>query len=87
VAQRFIEHSERAYARRDHASALASIKSGLEVEPGNETLLKLHDDHQRRVAAQTPRAPAATPRSATARPRQQATQNPIKQLWNNIFSR
>ncbi len=86
VAQRFIEQSEEAYARREFALALAYIKSGLEVQPANETLLELYDDHDRRVAlAQAPR-PAATRTSSAAKPQQQATQNPIKRLWNNIFN-
>ncbi|UTW08782.1 serine/threonine-protein kinase [Pseudomonas benzenivorans] len=88
VVQRFIELSERAYARREPALALEHIKQGLEVEPANETLLKLYDDHDRRVRlAQAPRAPAAAPRQRSAQAPQQGSQNPIKRLWNNIFNR
>lgn len=86
VAQRFIEQSEGAYARRENALALEYIKYGLEVEPANETLLKLYDDHERRVRlGQAPR-PAATRSSGTAKPREQGRQNPIKRLWHNIFN-
>ncbi|MCY1556402.1 hypothetical protein D9M68_931470 [compost metagenome] len=56
------------------------------MQPANETLLGLYDDHDRRVAlAQAPR-PAATRTSSAAKPREQAKQNPIKRLWNNIFN-
>ena len=86
VAQRFIEQSEGAYARREYALALEYIKYGLEVEPANETLLKLYDDHERRVRlAEAPR-PAATRSSRAAKPREQGRQNPIKRLWHNIFN-
>ncbi|MEX6504644.1 serine/threonine-protein kinase [Pseudomonas zhanjiangensis] len=86
VAQRFIEGSEQAYARRQFDLALESIKQGLEVEPDNETLLQLYDRHPQRVAAARPlRAPAAT-RSAEAAKPQQARQNPIKRLWNKLFN-
>ncbi|NQD96346.1 serine/threonine protein kinase, partial [Pseudomonas sp. CrR25] len=69
VVQRFIEQGEAAYARREYALALEFIKYGLEVEPANETLLKLYDDHDRRMAlAQGTRAPAAkrSPASGTS---------------------
>jgi hypothetical protein len=88
VVQRFIELSERAYARREPALALEHIKQGLEVEPANETLLKLYDNHDRRVRlAQAARAPATARQPAKAGARQQDGQNPIKRLWNNIFNR
>ncbi|WP_439889137.1 protein kinase domain-containing protein [Pseudomonas sp. MBLB4123] len=81
VVQRFIEQSERAYERREHALALEYIKHGLEVEPANETLLKLYDNHERRVRlAQAPR------RQTTSGAGRRDGQNPIKRLWNNIFN-
>lgn len=87
VVQRFIELSERAYGRREPALALEHIKQGLEVEPVNETLLKLYDDHERKARlAQAPRAPAPS-RAESGGRRQQGGQNPIKRLWNNIFNR
>lgn len=75
VAQRFIEQSEAAYARREYNLALEQIKQGLEVEPDNERLLALYDSHEQRV-----RQAANRPRSA-----QPAQQNPIKRLLNNLF--
>ncbi|NQD95781.1 hypothetical protein HP532_24290 [Pseudomonas sp. CrR25] len=57
------------------------------MEPANETLLKLYDDHDRRMAlAQGTRAPAAKRSPASGTSRQQGAQNPIKRLWNNIFN-
>ncbi|MDH1261872.1 serine/threonine-protein kinase [Pseudomonas sp. GD03944] len=80
VAQRFVELSEQAYGRREHALALEYIKHGLEVAPANEALLARLDDHGRRVRlAQAPRTPAGKPRSG-------AEPSPIKRLWDNIFS-
>ncbi|MGE8496439.1 MAG: serine/threonine-protein kinase [Pseudomonas sp.] len=79
VAQRFVELSEQAYARREHALALEYIKQGLEVAPANENLLARLDDHERRVRlAQAPRAPAGKPRGGSE-------PNTIKRLWDNIF--
>jgi predicted Ser/Thr protein kinase len=75
VAQRFIEQSEAAYARREYNLALEQIKQGLEAEPDNERLLALYDSHEQRV-----RQAASRPRSA-----QPAQQNPIKRLLNNLF--
>ena len=75
VAQRFIEQSEAAYARREYNLALEQIKQGLEAEPDNERLLALYDSHEQRV-----RQAANRPRSA-----QPAQQNPIKRLLNNLF--
>lgn len=75
VAQRFIEQSEAAYARREYNLALEHIKQGLEAEPDNERLLALYDSHEQRV-----RQAASRPRSA-----QPAQQNPIKRLLNNLF--
>jgi len=91
VAQRFIEHSEQAYKRREFARALEAIQQGLEVEPGNVQLLQMAADHAQRVrAAQTPRSVAkprsTAPRSAPQAQQKPATQNPIKRLWNNIFN-
>lgn len=88
VAQRFIEQSKRAYTRREYRMALEYIKQGLEVEPANETLLKLYDAHERRVQlAQAPRAPASKPAAPATSSQQQGTPNPIKRLWNNIFNK
>ena len=75
VAQRFIDQSEAAYARREYNLALEHIKQGLEAEPDNERLLALYDSHEQRV-----RQAANRPRSA-----QPAQQNPIKRLLNNLF--
>lgn len=75
VAQRFIDQSEAAYARREYNLALEQIKQGLEAEPDNERLLALYDSHEQRV-----RQAANRPRSA-----QPAQQNPIKRLLNNLF--
>lgn len=75
VAQRFIEQSEAAYARREYNLALEQIKQGLEAEPDNERLLALYDSHEQRV-----RQAASRPRSA-----QPTQQNPIKRLLNNLF--
>ncbi len=75
VAQRFIEQSEAAYARREYNLALEQIKQGLEAEPDNERLLALYDSHEQRV-----RQAANRPRGA-----QPAQQNPIKRLLNNLF--
>lgn len=78
VAQRFIEQSEAAYARREYNLALEHVKQGLEAEPDNERLQALFDGHAQRVrAASRPRvaAPAPTP----------AEQNPIKRFINTIF--
>ena len=77
VAQRFIEQSEAAYARREYNLALEQIKQGLEAEPDNERLLALYDGHQQRVRSSQA---ASRPRSA-----QPAQQNPIKRLLNNLF--
>ena len=41
VAQRFIDQSEAAYARREYNLALEQIKQGLEAEPDNERLITL----------------------------------------------
>lgn len=90
VAQRFIEHAEQAYKRREWALALEYIQQGLEVEPANEALMQLAADHPRRVrAAQAPRTVAKPRSSAPSSPppaQQPPTQNPIKRLWNNIFN-
>ncbi|MHA6494690.1 serine/threonine-protein kinase [Pseudomonas borbori] len=87
VAQRFVEQTESAYKRREFALALEYIKHGLEVEPANEQLLQLYDDHERRSrVAQVRRAPAKARSGSTSSAQQQtSTQNPIKRLWNNIF--
>lgn len=77
VAQRFIEQSEAAYARREYNLALEQIKQGLEAEPDNERLLALYDGHQQRVRSSQA---ASRPRSAPP-----AQQNPIKRLLNNLF--
>ncbi len=77
VAQRFIEQSEAAYARREYNLALEQIKQGLEAEPDNERLLALYDGHAQRVRNSQA---ANRPRSA-----QPAQQNPIKRLLNNLF--
>jgi predicted Ser/Thr protein kinase len=77
VAQRFIEQSEAAYARREYNLALQQIRQGLEAEPDNERLLALHDGHAQRVRNSQA---ANRPRSA-----QPAQQNPIKRLLNNLF--
>ena len=80
VAQRFIELSEQAYARREHTLALEYIKHGLEVAPANDALLARLDDHEQRVRLeQASRTPAGKPRGG-------AQPSPIKRLWNNIFS-
>lgn len=76
VAQRFIDQTEAAYARREYNLALEQIKQGLEAEPDNERLLALYDGHQERVRQ------AAQP---AARPAQRSSQNPIKRLLNNLF--
>ncbi|MDV5860569.1 serine/threonine-protein kinase [Pseudomonas mendocina] len=77
VAQRFIDQSEAAYARREYNLALEQIKQGLEAEPDNERLLALYDGHQQRVRSSQA---ASRPRSAPP-----AQQNPIKRLLNNLF--
>ena len=77
VAQRFIDQSEAAYARREYNLALEQIKQGLEAEPDNERLLALYDGHQQRV-----RSSQAVSRPRSAPPVQQ---NPIKRLLNNLF--
>ncbi|MGE6243919.1 protein kinase domain-containing protein [Ectopseudomonas guguanensis] len=77
VAQRFIEQSEAAYARREYNLALEQIRQGLEAEPDNERLLALHDGHAQRVRNSQA---ANRPRSA-----QPAQQNSIKRLLNNLF--
>ena len=76
VAQRFIDQTEAAYARREYNLALEQIKQGLEAEPDNERLLALYDGHQERVRQATKPA---------ARPAQRSSQNPIKRLLNNLF--
>lgn len=76
VAQRFIDQTEAAYARREYNLALEQIKQGLEAEPDNERLLALYDGHQERVRQATQPA---------ARPAQRSSQNPIKRLLNNLF--
>ncbi|MBN7116276.1 serine/threonine-protein kinase [Ectopseudomonas oleovorans] len=77
VAQRFIEQSEAAYARREYNLALEQIKQGLEAEPDNERLLAFYDGHLQRVRSSQA---ASRPRSAPP-----AQQNPIKRLLNNLF--
>lgn len=77
VAQRFIDQSEAAYARREYNLALEQIKQGLEAKPDNERLLALYDGHQQRV-----RSSQAVSRPRSAPPVQQ---NPIKRLLNNLF--
>ena len=77
VAQRFIDQSEAAYARREYNLALEQIKQGLEAEPDNERLLALYDGHQQRVRSSQA---ASRPRSAPP-----VQQNPIKRLLNNLF--
>lgn len=77
VAQRFIEQSEAAYARREYNLALEQIKQGLEAEPDNERLLALYDSHEQRV-----RNSQAAKRPRSTQPTQQ---NPIKRLLNNLF--
>ena len=89
VAQRFIEHSEEAYGRREFTLALAYIEQGLEVAPSNEKLQRLHADHERRSrVAQTSRsASQARSTSAARAPAAQPNkQNPIKRFWNNLFN-
>lgn len=91
VTQRFVELVENAYSQREFALALEYIQQGLEAEPGNATLLAMHDGHSRRVAqARTARAAPkqAAPsgrRSATTQTSQTAA-NPVKRLWNRIFN-
>ena len=77
VAQRFIEQSEAAYARREYNLALEHIKQGLEAEPDNERLLAFYDGHLQRVRSSQA---ASRPRSAPP-----VQQNPIKRLLNNLF--
>ena len=77
VAQRFIDQSEAAYARREYNLALEQIKQGLEAEPDNERLLALYDSHEQRVRNSQA---ASRPRSAPP-----VQQNPIKRLLNNLF--
>ncbi|MBU3057380.1 serine/threonine-protein kinase [Pseudomonas indica] len=96
IAQRYVDLSEAAYQQREYAQALEHIQQGLDVEPDNQTLLALRDDHARRVAqAQAQaranqlatRAPAPSSTRST-RPASQPAQeqsNPIKRLWNRIF--
>ncbi|QEY61980.1 protein kinase [Metapseudomonas lalkuanensis] len=85
VAQRFVEHSEAAYGRREFALALEYIDAGLQVAPTNPTLLELRAVHEQRVKKATR---ASTTRQA--RPQQQARQqeesNPIKKFWNRLFN-
>ena len=79
VAQRYIEHSEAAYKRREFALALALVQQGLDVEPANEQLLQLLDGHEQRVRQ------AQAPRRRPAAAEQPAPVNPVKRLWNNLF--
>ncbi|MGH8435549.1 MAG: protein kinase domain-containing protein [Pseudomonas sp.] len=85
LAQHYIDQSEGAYAKRKFALALESIQHGLEVQPDNEVLLKLYDDHERRVRqAQAVRTPAS--RAANSSNSQEQKQpNALKRLWNRLF--
>jgi tetratricopeptide (TPR) repeat protein len=91
VAQRYVQMSEAAYARRQFAQALEYIKRGLEAQPDDPTLLALYDDHERRVraarvsqVARTSNRPLNT--TSAANDTGQEKQNPVKRLWNRIFS-
>ncbi|MCY1497525.1 hypothetical protein D9M68_314890 [compost metagenome] len=86
VAQRFVEHSEEAYARREFALALEYIDAGLQVAPTNPTLLELRAVHEQRVKKAEAARVAATRQARSQQPRQQEESNPIKKLWNRLFN-
>ncbi|WP_028630166.1 serine/threonine-protein kinase [Metapseudomonas resinovorans] len=85
VAQRFVEHSEEAYRRREFALALEYIDAGLQVAPTNPTLLELRAVHEQRVR-KAKAARVATARPAKPQARQEEQANPIKKLWNRLFN-
>jgi tRNA A-37 threonylcarbamoyl transferase component Bud32 len=86
VAQRFVEHSEEAYARREFALALEYIDAGLQVAPTNPTLLELRAVHEQRVKKASRAATTRQARPQQQQARQQEESNPIKKFWNRLFN-
>lgn len=92
VAGLYREMASAAYRRGDFPTALAMIERGLQVQPDDEQLLAMHEEHQVLVASARAARRTATSRPA---PRQEApaaapstagnTANPIKRVWNNLF--
>jgi tetratricopeptide (TPR) repeat protein len=92
VAGLYREMASAAYRRGDFPAALAMIERGLQVQPDDEQLLVMHEEHQslvesarasRRAAASrpAPRQGAAPAANSTA----DSGGNPIKRVWNNLF--
>ncbi|AYF87700.1 serine/threonine protein kinase [Pseudomonas sp. DY-1] len=87
VAQRFVDHSEEAYQRREFALALEYIDAGLQVAPTNPTLLELRAVHDQRVRkAKAARVAASRQTRPQQQARQQEESNPIKKFWNRLFN-
>ncbi|MCO6055733.1 protein kinase [Pseudomonas sp. MOB-449] len=85
VAQRFVDHSEEAYRRREFSLALEYIDAGLQVSPSNPTLLELRSVHEQRVRKAKAVRVAAN-RAAKPQAKQPEQTNPIKKLWNRLFN-
>ncbi|WP_373387776.1 protein kinase [Pseudomonas alcaligenes] len=84
VALLYRDLAKGAYRRGDFPGALAMIERGLEAEPQNAELLRMHGEHQQLLAeARAASARAAAERAA--REEQERQSNPLKRAWNNIF--
>ncbi len=81
VALEYRDLASAAYKRGDFPGALAMIERGLQVEPGNSELMRMHGEHEQLLDE----ARAARTRAAAAQAERDRQSNPIKRAWNNIF--
>ena len=81
VALEYRDLASGAYKRGDFPGALAMIERGLQVEPGNSELMRMHGEHEQLLDE----ARAARTRAAAAQADRDRQSNPIKRAWNNIF--
>lgn len=82
VVMLYREQADAAYRRGDFPTALAMIESGLEAQPDDAQLLKMHGEHQQLLSsARAARARAKAAQEGAAK----QEKNPIKRVWNNLF--
>ena len=82
LAEHFKTAAEAAYAKGNFPAALVLIEKGLLVQPEHPQLLKMHTEHQQLLAS----ARAAQRDRAKRKEQQPApSENPVKQIWNNLF--
>ncbi len=81
LAESFKNQAEEAYRKGDFPLAMTRIEQGLEVQPDNPDLLKMQAEHQQLLDS----ARAAQRDRAKRREQKPESENPVKQIWNNLF--